>query len=197
MVSFVGLILFFLLFVGTRCHPTESKLEVNATSVHPVSTETEMRITETSTIANVSITTAFNVTDDGSDEHVEVDADGCKQKLRDELEKECFDKFQDTVTDSVHLEDESQKEKDVCCAVEQYEKCCMNGFVRANCLKDQDDIKENLKAARIFLAALTSISCSSHRGKCSFSSAAQLPVSPILLAASSLCVAAVLRRPSM
>ncbi|GIY77017.1 uncharacterized protein CDAR_273421 [Caerostris darwini] len=220
MASFVGFILFSLLFVGTRCHPTESKFEDNSTSVHPVTTEMVQNSTvnsttiestsvengaiinladnETSTTANASITTTFNVTDDYSyDEHVEVDADGCKQRLRNELEKECFDKFQDSVTDSIHLEDESQKEKDVCCAVEQYEKCCMNGFVRANCEKDKDAIKENLKAARIFLAALTSISCSSHRGKCSFSSAAQLPMSPILIAASSLCVAVLLRRPSI
>ncbi|KAG8193181.1 hypothetical protein JTE90_005532 [Oedothorax gibbosus] len=123
--------------------------------------------------ATDNITLAFEDEDYHTSEVPEVDDSGCQLRIRNELEKKCFIKFEDSVSRSLHIEAEAEQEKEVCCALEEYEKCCYRGYKATNCNTDKESLKETLKAARIFLGAITKNSCSAHRGRCSLSSAAR------------------------
>ncbi|KAF8793659.1 uncharacterized protein LOC129961701 [Argiope bruennichi] len=103
------------------------------------------------------------------------DSKGCDTHLRNKHEEDCYENFEDAIEESAEIEDEAERGKRICCASEGYERCCVIGYMEANCEADRNAIKENLKAARIFMATLSNTSCSLHRGKCDFDSAASQP----------------------
>ncbi|GFW52922.1 hypothetical protein TNCV_2395011 [Trichonephila clavipes] len=106
--------------------------------------------------------------------------------LRNRTEEKCYHELQDNIESFLDTEDEGEMEKGMCCAVEEYEKCCIEGFKSANCEADQKAIKSTVKATSVFIAALHSVSCAGHRGKCSFNSSVQSSVPSYFLLASGL-----------
>ncbi|GFY74132.1 hypothetical protein TNIN_483061 [Trichonephila inaurata madagascariensis] len=132
--------------------------------------------TDASVSWNFSSTTEGNV----------IDANGCMVTLRNRTEEKCYHELQDNIESFLNTEDEEEMEKGMCCAVEEYEKCCIEGFKSANCEADQKAIKSTVKAASVFIAALHSVSCAGHRGKCSFNSSVQSSVPSYFLLVSGL-----------
>ncbi|GBM46421.1 hypothetical protein AVEN_256394-1 [Araneus ventricosus] len=130
---------------------------------------------------STTLTESPDYEDDNSTES-RFDENGCDRHLRDKHEDECFANFQNSLVETVQIEDEAEKGKHICCASEGYERCCVIGYEEANCVADRKAIKENLKAASMFMSTLSDVSCSKHRGKCGFNLAAtRSPLSSFLL----------------
>lgn len=57
-------------------------------------------------------------------------------------------------------------------ALEDFEKCSLRAYDQANCVTDKNAIRENLKAARLFLTVIANITCNEFRGQCAYYSSA-------------------------
>lgn len=57
-------------------------------------------------------------------------------------------------------------------ALEDFEKCSLRAYDQANCVTDKAAIRENLKAARLFLTVIANITCNEFRGQCAYYSSA-------------------------
>ena len=53
-------------------------------------------------------------------------------------------------------------------ALEDFEKCSLRAYDQANCVTDKAAIRENLKAARLFLSVIANITCNEFRGQCAY-----------------------------
>lgn len=53
-------------------------------------------------------------------------------------------------------------------SLEDFEKCSLRAYDQANCVTDKAAIRENLKAARLFLTVIANITCSQFRGQCAY-----------------------------
>ncbi|GFU33629.1 uncharacterized protein NPIL_226241 [Nephila pilipes] len=170
---------------------------VNASSVttfEDYNTTSVMVTLNGTTMSNTERTTGYASTswNPHSTEGIVIDASGCIITLRNETEEGCFLSLESNVESTFDIFDETEKEEVICCAVEEYEKCCIEGFKAANCETDQKAIRNTVKATSVFMAALNSVICAGYRGKCSFSSFTPSTVPSYYLVASGLLATVIL-----
>jgi len=101
-------------------------------------------------------------------EFLGVDANGCDRKQRKHFEDRCDEQYEKVNDQAQEIEDEREKTEAVCCALEDFEKCSLRAYDQANCVTDKAAIRENLKAARLFLTVIANITCSEFRGQCAY-----------------------------
>ncbi|XP_015928767.1 uncharacterized protein [Parasteatoda tepidariorum] len=106
------------------------------------------------------------------------DSTGCLVNLKNKIEDGCHDRFEQTV---ISLHDE-ENNGGVCCALEDYEKCALNGYKRSNCQIDQKELKKLLGTARIFAAAMSEVNCAEYKAQCNSGATVIHPFSLILTA---------------
>lgn len=51
-------------------------------------------------------------------------------------------------------------------ALADFEKCIWQAYDQANCMNDKSTLRENLKAARIFLTVIENITCNELKDQC-------------------------------
>lgn len=90
----------------------------------------------------------------------------CLSKLRDSLQETCEDAYNERYDRAMDL-DPSERPRKICCALEHMEQCSVAAYYKSGCIGEIPTLKESMKAARLFTAVVTNVTCTEFRGRCS------------------------------